>query len=236
MRKLFAIITFLLLSPLVVNAEECTPEQINGYTSFANQAVVTPKRLGDSDTYEIWASNVKGGIALENGRTVFDSGFLGYATSGESYNVRIYVADGSACAGQTIKNLKINIPANVTPPKEEPTPPTNNNDGNSSNNTENQKPPVVNQKPNDNIQKPSVDDTPIDNEKPTDDDSSKEEDNSQVEKDANQMETGIEKDTNKESKSKKLNYTAITISILSFLALIILLTFYIIRRKKTASK
>lgn len=192
MKRLFLLIT-LILFPLGVNAEECTDDKLKSYEPYVNSIVYDVRQLGDSDTYEVWASNVKGGIGLDHGRTVFDSGFLGYATAGEKFTVRVYVADGSVCAGTTIDNVNVKIPEpiaeedecdsceeEVTPPTIVEKPSTNTEVEKPSTNTEVEKPTTNTevQKPSTNnsttVEKPTNNSTTI--EKPTtDNNSSKEE-------------------------------------------------------------
>lgn len=159
--KKILLISILLLFPVIANAEECTDQMLNSYSSQVNQIKFEPKQLGNSSTYEVWVSNIPNTLAVEKGRTVTDSsGFLGYASAGQSYIVRVYVADGGACSGTTLKEVNVIIPSPSVPKQEEP---VDNNSNNTSNNEEktidtsidNTKPPVINQ--NDNIQKPTID-------------------------------------------------------------------------------
>lgn len=159
--KKILLISILLLFPIIANAEECTDQMINSYSSQVDQIKFEPKQLGSSSTYEVWVSNIPNTLAVEKGRTITESsGFLGYATAGQSYIARVYVADGSACSGTTLKEVSVNIPSPSVPKQEEP---VDNNSNNTSNNEEtpvdtsinNTTPPVINQ--NTNIQKPTVD-------------------------------------------------------------------------------
>lgn len=109
--KKILFISILLLFPIIANAEECTEQMISSYSSQVSQIKFEPKQLGNSSTYEVWVSNIPNALAVEKGRTVTDSsGFLGYATSGQSYIARVYIADGGVCAGKTVKEVSVNIP------------------------------------------------------------------------------------------------------------------------------
>lgn len=168
--KKILLISILLLFPIVVNAEECTDQMLNSYSSQVNQIKFEPKQLGSSSTYEVWVSNIPNTLAVEKGRTITESsGFLGYASAGQSYIARVYVADGSACSGTTVKEVSVNIPSPSVQKQEEPVNNnnSNNNSNSNSNNTSpdveepidtsvnNTTPPVINQTTT--IEKPSVD-------------------------------------------------------------------------------
>lgn len=167
MKKIFLLIILIFMFPIIVSADECTDEQLKSYKTYVNSVKYDVRQLGDSDTYEVWASNVTGGLALDHGRIVFDSGFLGYATAGQKFTVRVYVADGSSCAGTTISNIDVKIPEPIeddecdfceeetTPPTVVEKPSTNTEVEKPSTNTETQKPTTDNSTT---IQKPTVDD------------------------------------------------------------------------------
>lgn len=149
MKKIFFAVILMIFLPVLVQAEECTQEMMNGYSQYIDKIKITYEPLGESGTYGIWASYVTGGIALEHGRIVFDQGFLGYGSQDESFDVRVYVADGSLCAGTTLKNIQLYVPKKeiVTPtPIPEPTPPNTTTENNNSNNSSNN-----NDKPTNNI-------------------------------------------------------------------------------------
>jgi len=111
MYKYLTLIILLLSFPIYADATDCTQEMLNKYNSAVNQVKVTPKQLGDSSTYEIWATKVPVNLALERGRTALNDGeFLGYANADENVVIRVYVADGSSCAGKTIKNMNVLMP------------------------------------------------------------------------------------------------------------------------------
>lgn len=153
MRK-YIVFTLLLVFPMFVQAEECTDEMIKEYEQSAAKIVITPTRLDNSNTFEIWVKGVTNGLVVEHGRTVLDEGFLGYAQAGDNYTARVYVGYG-ACNGTTIKEVKVNLPEkieqcgddcdkeeDVTPPTVVEKPTTN---------TEVEKPTVnTQQKPNNN--------------------------------------------------------------------------------------
>jgi len=145
MKKIYLLIVLTFMLPIVVNAEECTEEKLKAYEPYVNSPIYDVRQLGNSNTYEVWASNVTGGLALDHGRIVFDKGFLGYVTAGSDFIVRVYVADGSVCAGKTIKNVSVDIPE---PIKEEYEEGTNVGDENNQLN-----PPVVTDKPSTNTEK-----------------------------------------------------------------------------------
>jgi len=143
---------------------------ISSYSSQVSQIKFEPKQLGNSSTYEVWVSNIPNALAVEKGRTVTDSsGFLGYATSGQSYIARVYIADGGVCAGKTVKEVSVNIPAVKT--EDTTIDNTSNNNSTSDNKTNNNETsddkttvdtstnetttPVINQTTP--IQKPSID-------------------------------------------------------------------------------
>lgn len=158
--KKILFISILLLFPIIANAEECTEQMISSYSSQVNQIKFEPKQLGNSSTYEIWVSNIPNALAVEKGRTVTDSsGFLGYATSGQSYIARVYIADGGVCAGKTVKEVSVNIPTIKT--DDTTIDNTSNNNETSDNkttvdtSTNETTTPVINQTTP--IQKPSVD-------------------------------------------------------------------------------
>jgi len=179
MKKIFILITLIFMFPAIVSADECTDEQLKSYETYVNSVVYDVKQLGNSDTYEVWASNVIGGLALDHGRIVFDSGFLGYASAGKKFTVRVYVADGSSCAGTTISNVDVKIPEpiedddcdsceeEITPPTVVEKPSTDTEVEKPSTNTGSQKPTTDNSTT---IQKPAVDDSNV-VEKPTTNDS-----------------------------------------------------------------
>lgn len=129
MKKLFLLITLLVLSPVVANAEECTSEMLKEYETYVSNIVITPTRLDDSNTFEIWVKGVSNGLVVEHGRTVLDEGFLGYAQSGDNYIARVYVGFG-VCHGKTVKELKVDIPEAIEQcgddcnASEDTTPPT----------------------------------------------------------------------------------------------------------------
>lgn len=170
MKKLYLLITLIFMFPVIVSADECTDEQLKSYKTYVNSVKYDVRQLGDSDTYEVWASNVTGGLALDHGRIVFDSGFLGYATAGEKFTVRVYIADGSSCAGTTISNVDVKIPDPIeeevedcdsceeetTPPTVVEKPSTNTEVEKPSTNTETQKPTTDNSTT---MQKPTVDES-----------------------------------------------------------------------------
>lgn len=182
MKKIYLLITLIFMFPVIVSADECTDEQLKSYKTYVNSVKYDVRQLGDSDTYEVWASNVTGGLALDHGRIVFDNGFLGYATAGEKFTVRVYVADGSSCAGTTISNVDVKIPDPIeeevddcdsceeetTPPTVVEKPSTNTEVEKPSTNTETQKPTTDNSTT---IQKPTVDDSTNVEEKPNTNDS-----------------------------------------------------------------
>jgi len=168
--KKILFISILLLFPIIANAEECTEQMISSYSSQVSQIKFEPKQLGNSSTYEVWVSNIPNALAVEKGRTVTDSsGFLGYATSGQSYIARVYIADGGVCAGKTVKEVSVNIPAVKT--EDTTIDNTSNNNSTSDNKTNNNETsddktavdtstnetttPVINQTTP--IQKPSID-------------------------------------------------------------------------------
>ena len=168
--KKILFISILLLFPIIANAEECTDQMISSYSSQVSQIKFEPKQLGNSSTYEVWVSNIPNALAVEKGRTVTDSsGFLGYATSGQSYIARVYIADGGVCAGKTVKEVSVNIPAVKT--EDTTIDNTSNNNSTSDNKTNNNETsddkttvdtstnetttPVINQTTP--IQKPSID-------------------------------------------------------------------------------
>lgn len=168
--KKILFISILLLFPIIANAEECTEQMISSYSSQVSQIKFEPKQLGNSSTYEVWVSNIPNALAVEKGRTVTDSsGFLGYATSGQSYIARVYIADGGVCAGKTVKEVSVNIPTVKT--EDTTIDNTSNNNSTSDNKTNNNETsdnkttvdtsttetttPVINQTTP--IQKPSVD-------------------------------------------------------------------------------
>lgn len=111
MRK-YIIFTLLLVFPMFVQAEECTNEMIKEYEQSAAKIVITPSRLDNSNTFEIWVKGVTNGLVVEHGRTVLDEGFLGYAQAGDNYVARVYVGYG-ACNGQTIKEIKVALPNEI---------------------------------------------------------------------------------------------------------------------------
>ncbi|MDD4376335.1 MAG: hypothetical protein PHR25_06120, partial [Clostridia bacterium] len=127
MKKIIIVVMFLFIFPFVVNAEEvCTQQKLDSYLQYIDKFKITYEPLGQAGTYAVWASNVTGGIALDHGRTVLDQGFLGYGQQDESFDIRVYVADGSVCAGKTIKNIKLSMPKKETTtptPVPEPKPP-----------------------------------------------------------------------------------------------------------------
>ena len=168
--KKILFISILLLFPIIANAEECTEQMISSYSSQVSQIKFEPKQLGNSSTYEVWVSNIPNALAVEKGRTVTDSsGFLGYATSGQSYIARVYIADGGVCAGKTVKEVSVNIPTVKT--EDTTIDNTSNNNSTSDNKTNNNETsddkttvdtstnetttPVINQTTP--IQKPSID-------------------------------------------------------------------------------
>lgn len=168
--KKILFISILLLFPIIANAEECTEQMISSYSSQVSQIKFEPKQLGNSSTYEVWVSNIPNALAVEKGRTVTDSsGFLGYATSGQSYIARVYIADGGVCAGKTVKEVSVNIP--IVKTEDTTIDNTSNNNSTSDNKTNNNETsdnkttvdtstnetttPVINQTTP--IQKPSVD-------------------------------------------------------------------------------
>jgi len=168
--KKILFISILLLFPIIANAEECTEQMISSYSSQVSQIKFEPKQLGNSSTYEVWVSNIPNALAVEKGRTVTDSsGFLGYATSGQSYIARVYIADGGVCAGKTVKEVSVNIPTVKT--EDTTIDNTSNNNSTSDNKTNNNETsddktavdtstnetttPVINQTTS--IQKPSID-------------------------------------------------------------------------------
>lgn len=167
MKKIIIVVMFLFIFPFVVNAEEvCTQQKLDSYLQYVDNFKITYEPLGQAGTYAVWASNVTGGIALDHGRIVFDDGFLGYGLQGESFDIRVYVADGSECAGKTIKNLQLSMPKKETTtptptPVPEPNPPVttpsteNNNQNNNENNNQTDK-------QNESIKKPEESNTAID--------------------------------------------------------------------------
>jgi len=213
--KKILFISILLLFPIIANAEECTDQMISSYSSQVSQIKFEPKQLGNSSTYEVWVSNIPNSLAVEKGRTVTDSsGFLGYATSGQSYIARVYIADGGVCAGKTVKEVSVNIPTVKT----EDTTVDNNSNNNSTsddktnnNETNNNKPtvdtsttettkPVINQTTP--IQKPSVDNNKEDKQENKED--SKNEDKTDSKND-DKKEDVIITDDNKEQSGNEVD-------------------------------
>lgn len=156
MKKLYVVLfmslTYLFFSPYMVNAEDCSSDRLSSYLPYVNQTKVTYQRLGTSETFEIWASNVSGGIALEKGRVVQDEGFLGYASAGENVIIRAYVSDGSQCAGSTIKEIVLSIPKDQStevPIKNDKSNESDSSESNNSNNndqiTQEVEKPTINQ-------------------------------------------------------------------------------------------
>lgn len=218
----------------MVKAEEtCTQEKINSYLQYIDKYTITFKEMDNSGTYQVWASGVVGGIALDHGRIVFNEGFLGYVVQGEVFNIKVYVADGSVCAGETVKNIQVYPPKKEIPAPEpsnptisepsnpQPTnPPSNNNNDNSQNNDGNQSnnnqnnivPPNVNQdQPIDEII--SNDDTNSNSAVDNNDDNTKINENNQIE------EFKKEKNNNKEENKV---YLIVSVSFLTFAILLII--------------
>lgn len=109
MKKILILTILFMIAPIIARADECTDEMIKEYEQYATKIVITPTRLDNSNTFEVWVKGVSNGLVVEHGRTVLDEGFLGYAQAGDNYMARVYVGYG-ACNGQTIKEIKVDLP------------------------------------------------------------------------------------------------------------------------------
>lgn len=152
MKKILILTILFMIAPIIARADECTDEMIKEYEQYATKIVITPTRLDNSNTFEVWVKGVSNGLVVEHGRTVLDEGFLGYAKAGDNYIARVYVGYG-ACNGQTIKEIKVILPEQteqcedncnkeevVTPPTVVEKPTTNTEVKNPTTNDTQQKP------------------------------------------------------------------------------------------------
>lgn len=239
---------FLFIFPFVVNAEKvCTQQKLDSYLQYIDKFKITYEPLGQAGTYAVWASNVTGGIALDHGRIVFDDGFLGYGQQDESFDIRIYVADVSECAGKTIKNIQLSMPKKETTtptptPVPEPNSPVttpsteNNNQNNNENNNQTDK-------QNESIKKPEesnpIIEKPQNNEENVVDNNSEETENLEDNLVSDNDSIGlVDKNiSNTKSDNYQLKiYTIIIITlILSFISLVILRYILNNRNKNKAS-
>ena len=257
MKKLFLLITLLVLSPVVATAEECTSEMLKEYETYVSNIVITPTRLDDSNTFEIWVKGVSNGLVVEHGRTVLDEGFLGYAQSGDNYIARVYVGFG-VCHGKTVKELKVDIPEAIeqcgddcnvsedtTPPTvvEKPTtdttvkqPTTNSSEDSTSSSTNSDSSSKVEEKPvEDNVISEPVEDSThkednIENDNElTDIENSKEDivNNDIVESENN------DKQVDEEEKEDSSEIEIIkNVIIFTFVSILLVIIYYIIQRKR----
>lgn len=159
MKKIFLIV-FLLFTPIMVNAEECTDEMVASYLPTANSVYMEYESTANPDTYKIYVFGLSTGLSYSgiNG-TRFGDGYYAFANVGDTFTITIKVADGSVCALREIKNVSIKLPGKeiITPPVD-PNPPVTEPDIPITNDNDNKTPTVPV------IKNPSVIDSNNDNE------------------------------------------------------------------------